>query len=161
MPSIAGKTFVANFIDTTLDINFWLSAGTSNAARAGIGQQVGTIEITKVRMEPDALGPPVHRTEQQGVELERCRRYFQIQGFRGAGRANAANEVYSILAPLSTMMRTTPTFAVSMSGQINVAVAESGSLTGLAHLNATAAATGNWSAVGTVACSAEYPDTAL
>jgi hypothetical protein len=76
VPSIAGKT-IGTVGSDYLAISFWLSAGSTWAARtSNIGIQNSTITITDVQLEAGSVASLFERLPQQ-MQLAWCQRYFQ------------------------------------------------------------------------------------
>lgn len=75
LPSISGKTIGTNSNDT-LDLNFWISAGSSFNTRTGsLGLQANTFEIWGAQVEQGALASPF-QVPIRASELARCQRYY-------------------------------------------------------------------------------------
>jgi len=118
MPSVAGKVLGSNNNDY-VDINFWLSAGATFAARASnIGIQNLTFTLTAVQLEAGPVATAFERLPQQ-VQLAWCQRYFyrftapaQNAVAAWGGCPSAGNGYIEWKFPVT--MRAVPTFASSV-----------------------------------------------
>jgi hypothetical protein len=83
-----------------------------------VGTNGATFYITGVQLEEGTAASPFE-TRLYGTELALCQRYYQVWRSEQAccGRINGTSQVAVIGVPLSTAMRTTPTFS---SGNYNV-----------------------------------------
>lgn len=111
VPSIAGKTLGTDGTDN-LQITFWLSAGTTNAARASnIGIQNATITITDIQIEEGSVATAFERLPQQ-VQLAWCQRYYYQSTMFALGMCWGATSFGGCTQDLPVNMRATPTLTV-------------------------------------------------
>lgn len=113
MPSISGKTLGTNN-DSFLQINFWVSAGATYAARASnIGIQNNEVYFYLVQLEDGKVATPFEWLNQQ-KQLAWCQRYFQrINANSGGGSPWGTGFAFSttqsaIMLPYKTTMRAIP-----------------------------------------------------
>lgn len=121
IPSIEGKT-VSSSNDDSLDLFFWMSAGSNFSDRAsGLGPQQGSFNITGVQLEE---GPYATPFEQRpiGVELALCERYYQkytdLMAIGWAPTTAAHNGFCSFPLP---SMRASPTVTFTTNTTLNLA----------------------------------------
>ena len=124
LPSVSGKTIGSNN-DDYLQINMWLSAGSSyNARTNSLGQQSGTFDIANVQLE---AGPQATPFEYRpiGTELALCQRYYQkLQPVHNI-YFNATTDVLGALsllapmraAPVTTFLGTIGNVVANRAGQ--------------------------------------------
>lgn len=122
VPSAAGKTFgtTANTDYTQLD--FWYSAGASNATRSGnVGVQSGQINLWGVQLEvqqPGQVGPtPLDYGGSPQQQLAECQRYYQtisdigIVAFAASGNYGGwVPALYSFPVQMRNVPSATPTY---------------------------------------------------
>lgn len=116
LPSDAGQTFGTNGDDFT-QINFWFSAGSSNAAISGnVGVQTGIIALWGVQVEIGTQATPLEKPNPQ-QDLARCQRFYQALPPAAAVSIGGAPST-GIYLPVyfATTMRATPSVTVSLSG---------------------------------------------
>jgi Carbohydrate binding domain len=76
LPATSGKAFGTN-ADHFTEVNFWYSAGSSMATRAGnIGVQSGTIWLWGVQLEIGSVATPLEKVE-YADDLRHCMRFFE------------------------------------------------------------------------------------
>jgi hypothetical protein len=126
VPSIAGKTLGTNG-DHFTQLEFWYSAGTTNAIRSGIGVQSGTINIWGVQLEVGSVATPLEKLDPV-MQLQQCQRFYctgqvVIGGYGTAGMANVG-QTYSLPMPLRSP---TPTVTIGATSNTNI-----GTVTGTA-----------------------------
>lgn len=74
IPSISGKTVGTN---SNLALLFWFDCGSTYAARsASLGQQNGTFEVSKIKVEEGAIATPFEQRSLE-EELALCQRYYE------------------------------------------------------------------------------------
>lgn len=89
IPSIAGKTLGTNG-DDWLGLNFWLDAGSNYSARAAsLGQQSGTFDIARVKLEAGADATP-DAPRPLALELLLCQRFYEVVHFPSESRTAAS-----------------------------------------------------------------------
>jgi hypothetical protein len=120
VPSIAGKT-LGTAGDHNTQLELWFSAGSSNAARAGIGVQTGTINLWGVQLE---LGPTATPLEKLDLvtQYQQCQRFFQT-GAAGMNTYGAAGTTAGYYVPFVVPMRAVPTVVLSGQSYINASAA--------------------------------------
>ena len=118
IPSTAGKTIGTAGGDCT-GLNFWFSAGSSNASDSGsVGVQSGIVYMWGVQLEIGNAATPLEKRDPQ-VELAMCQRFYQFHPLvYVAGYAPAANNVLATIAYPVTM-RATPTGVITAGGSAN------------------------------------------
>jgi hypothetical protein len=122
LPSTNGMAVGTNG-DSSTDLFFWFSCGTTNAALAGnVGVQAGTIQIWGVQLEiaqPGQTQPtPLEKPDAQ-QELAACQRFYQ-SGIAFSRYYQAAGEPLEGHTALAPTMRVAPTVAVGFLGGVNV-----------------------------------------
>ncbi|HET7713759.1 MAG TPA: hypothetical protein VFK94_05860, partial [Patescibacteria group bacterium] len=99
VPNINGKTLGTGGNDF-LAVHLWLSAGSTNAARASnIGIQNSTFQITDVQLEVGSVATAFERLPQQ-VQLAWCQRYFERINLNGQDDMFAAGLVFNTTAAI-------------------------------------------------------------
>ena len=80
LPSISGKTIGTNGVNTSSTyLNFWFDAGsTYNSRTATLGQQSGTFDISKIRLE-EGTADTKYDDRPFGVELSLVDRYYELK----------------------------------------------------------------------------------
>jgi hypothetical protein len=121
--SISGKTLGTN-PDSTLRVNFWLSAGSNFNARTGsLGIQSNTFDIWGVQVEAGTVANDFRRNANsiQG-ELAACQRYYlrhnasSANAFERVGLGSASSTTgASILIPIPVQFRSNPS-SIEFSG---------------------------------------------
>jgi hypothetical protein len=140
IPSTAGKTFGTNK-DDHLDLEIWMSAGSSYATRAGIGQQSATFQLWGVQLELGPTATPLEKLDPV-TQLQQCQRFYQgialIGAFYGVAGSGA-----QVAATLPVIMRGNPTVALGTNANSNVSGLTVGADVAKAYTaNGTATATG-------------------
>jgi hypothetical protein len=119
MPSVAGKTFGTTAGSDFIEMNLWMSAGsTYSASRAGgIGFQSGTFLFWGIQLEIGSTMTPLEKVD-PGEDLRRCQRFYQIgdDWFFAYAQTGAT---MGYMQSLPVAMRATPTIVLSGQGYIN------------------------------------------
>lgn len=125
IPSISGKTLGTDG-NHYLQVNFWMSAGSNEAARASsIGIQNATIDITDVQLEQGS-GSPFERLS-QAEQLAWCQRYFQRHTpWKWTGMAYSTTQAVGHSKDLPVAMRVAPSVTVVGSLTLFTVVGASG-----------------------------------
>ena len=119
VPSATGKTIGTDGNDSTT-LNFWYSAGSTMAVRAGnIGVQSGSVNLWGVQLEIGSVATPLEKPDPQ-QDLAKCQRFFWVgRMYSGSYQSVAAASVASSW-PFPTQMRAAPTLTITTnSGQNN------------------------------------------
>jgi hypothetical protein len=116
--STVGKTFGTSGDDYT-QIDFWFSAGTNYAARAGnIGVQSGAIALWGVQLEIGSVATPLEKPD-PADDLAKCQRFYQIGTVQLYTYGAVAGAVVSAPASLPVSMRGNPTTSISVQSNSN------------------------------------------
>jgi hypothetical protein len=111
VPSISGKTI--GTAGDSLNVDIWLSAGSSLLSYSAIGIQNTTLQIWGVQVEYGSKATPF-QTASGGspqAELAMCQRYYQVAGSYSFGGRFESTTVATIWGVLPVQMRTTPTLS--------------------------------------------------
>lgn len=127
--------------------NYFTSAGAVNWAAATNNY----IALTQLQFEYGTVATPFeHRG---GIELELCKRYYQVGSFSTGGYGSATN-VFGFQVRV-TDMRTAPTATLTASSGSNCTIAVGGSGTSFFQYNTTITATNPFTANGSFTLSSE------
>lgn len=153
--SSAGKTLGTNG-DSSTQLNFWYSSGSTNATRAGsIGAQSGTINISGVQCEIGSVATPLEKKGAQDL-LADCQRFYQIGQIVSLGYG-VTTAGLGATAFFPVTMRAAPTVVAPGVGNANVTgftVVVLGQHNGILF-DGTVTATGSWTLNTTFTASAE------
>jgi len=155
VPSVVGKVFGTNADDYT-QLNLWLSSGSTNATRSGIGVQTGqSIGIWGIQLELGQVTTPFERInvidESAHCQYFYTRLQMQYYGYGGAGQTVAISQ------PLAVKMRATPVVAiVSTVASTNITSPASGALgNGILNMSGVVTATSSFALQLIVAATAD------
>jgi hypothetical protein len=116
LASVAGKTF-GTAGDSSTQLNFWYSSGTTNATNAGnVGVQSGNVWLWGVQLEVGSVATPLEKPDPR-YDLANCQRFYQtwtnyvVMGYNAAGL-----NIYG-MHTLPTTMRASPSVAFPVPGQ--------------------------------------------
>ena len=144
IPTAVGKTLGTNG-DDSINLQFWCSSATNNAAQAGIGVQSGAINLWGVQLEIAQAGQtqptPLEKPDPQ-QDLAKCQRFYQLASLIAAnyGVAGSAAQVSNLLP---VVMRGNPTVTPTNNANSNVSGLTLGGDTAKVYTSgATATATG-------------------
>jgi hypothetical protein len=154
IPGTAGKTLGTAGNDMT-QVTFWLSAGSSFAARSGtVGVQSGSIALWGVQLEIGSVATPLEKPDPQ-QDLAKCQRFYQTNVFLSVGYGLVSATIAQMML-LPVTMRAAPTVTPTTSTNSNCSVA---SVTtagpGNVAFQTTATATGAMWLAGTFSASAD------
>lgn len=115
VPSISGKTIGTTANTSTLQLNMFVSAGTSLNTRTGsLGIQSNTFDVWGVQVEAGSTASAFERRPQQ-IELALCQRYYCSVLFDLEVNALTTMSYLGWL-PLPQPLRTTPTVTANLGG---------------------------------------------
>jgi hypothetical protein len=112
IPSISGKTIGTTANTSFLQLNFWVSAGSTFDSRTGsIGVQNNTIDLWGLQLESGSVATPFTTASGSiGGELALCQRYFEMSYDQatapGTNTGEANGNFCSALTVASTALRT-------------------------------------------------------
>jgi hypothetical protein len=116
LPSTVGKSIGTNNDDNTT-INFWISSGSVNTARAGLGVQSATYALWGVQLE---VAPAVSSLEKLDLQadISNCQRFYQVGQLAFSGYAVAGTSVYTTNV-FPTQMRAAPSMTTTTNNGSN------------------------------------------
>jgi hypothetical protein len=108
VPSVSGKTFGTTAGSDYTGLFFWVSAGSSNAARASnIGLQSGTFVFWGAQLEIGSTATPLEKPDPQ-QDLAKCQRFY-AQGNVNFAMQGVAGQNFANTITLPVWMRANPT----------------------------------------------------
>ena len=137
IPSISGKTLGTTAGTDSLEILFWVSAGSNNNAYTGsLGIQNNTFDFWGAQIEYGSTATPFQLASggSPQAELAMCQRYYYRQTsasnytYFGGGFAASTTQA-KWLAKLPVTMRTSPSFSISNATNLNIGAVASQSVT--------------------------------
>jgi hypothetical protein len=136
VPSISGKTIGTTVNSSVLNLNLWVSAGSTYASRTGtLGIQTGTFDIWGVQVEQGSTVSPFRTaTGTKQGELAACQRYYATITTPGVATALYAGFAYAttlaiVVAQFPVPMRIAPVLVLSAIGDFQTAGAAGSPLT--------------------------------
>lgn len=114
IPSLSGKTLGTDAFSSYLQLNLWLSAGSTYASRCGsIGQQSATFSISQVQVEAGTVATPFERRDNSATWAQCCRYYeagqARFDGYTASGGGYTAAVWYKVtkrISPVPTQTNT-------------------------------------------------------
>lgn len=118
VPSVAGKTFGTTLGTDYLEVDFWLSSGsTFNAQSGSIGVQAATVTLFGRQLEIGSYATPLEKQDIR-YDLANCQRFYQI--VPASARATAAGGGQSIASAVNwPTMRAAPTTTLNSAGTVS------------------------------------------
>lgn len=158
IPSAAGKTFGSTIGTDYTQVNLWLSAGSTYAARSSnIGFQSNTFYFWGMQLELGNAASPLEKLDPR-LDQAACMRFFQgYYPIMLSGYADQAGRLLYSGVPLAVPMRTTPTITFSNTTYLNASALQNWATSAnvLAY-SITATAAGYFYGYGTVGLSADF-----
>ena len=121
IPSVSGKTFGTTPGSDFLEVDFWLSSGSTNNVQAGsIGVQSATVQFWGMQMEIGATVTPLDKPDIRH-DLMNCQRFYQVGqlAFQGGYGTPASSSVY-FSQPFPVQMRANATMTTATNNCSNV-----------------------------------------
>jgi hypothetical protein len=112
VPSISGKTIGTTANTSYLQLNIWVSNGSTYTTRTTMGIQSNTFDFWGVQVEAGTTPTPLEQRP-IGLETTLCHRYFQRFIDPAGFGVNAGGNATRVLMPLYTRMRAIPTTVIS------------------------------------------------
>ena len=137
IPSISGKTLGTTAGTDSLEMLFWVSAGSNNNAYTGsMGIQNNTFDFWGAQIEYGSTATPFQLASggTPQAELAMCQRYYYRQTsasnytYFGGGFAASTTQA-KWLAKLPVTMRTSPSFSITNQTNLNIGAVASQSVT--------------------------------
>lgn len=157
LPSVTGKTFGTNGNDY-LELRFGLSAGASQTAYGGIGQQSFVLALWGVQLEIAQAGQtqptPLEKPDPE-LQLRQCQRFYQVVPIYAGGYSAAAITAATSNA-FPVTMRAVPTLTVASNSDISLTSPTQAATA--THFNATGqtpAGASGWALSRTINASAD------